>query len=488
MASSRGRTMWSSNLLARMWWPTRPGPSTGIASSLSLALVACVWLGLGAPELAHGDGFRVLDQGAAATAQGAAFAAQADDPSAIHYNPAGMTQLPRLQMYLGTNFVSSKTTFTNTAGSTTHGDSDGTVANPPPSSLYITSSLRDLGVGMLEDLTLGLGVAAPFGLLITYPSNGPLFTVATRAALPLLDIKPTVAYRLAPYISLGAGLDIYTFSSLIGDGQAEQKQLAGPEFARLGIPPGAALEANGVDTAVGFNLSALVTPLRNSDGKPLLNLGLVYRSPVTLNLEGDFRINGARATGAEFQVKLPWILTTGVAAWPLRNREREWKLEVDVDYVDWSSFKNLDIELSNGVTLPFAQNWRSTYVVMFGTEYKWLSPAALSGWDVAARGGYIHSATPVPTRTFPAIVPDADYNAFSVGLGFLCQAPGRMLGVLPCGSEQGQWWAPRAIGLDLAYTAVLYDSRQISNNVDPRVNGRWSTTAHVGSISFRINF
>ena len=62
-----------------------------------------------------------------------------------------MTQLPRLQMYLGTNFVSSKTTFTNTAGSTTHGDSDGTVANPPPSSLYITSSLRDLGVGMLED-------------------------------------------------------------------------------------------------------------------------------------------------------------------------------------------------------------------------------------------------------------------------------------------------------------------------------------------------
>ena len=71
MASSRGRTMWSSKfLLARMWWPTRPGPSTGIASSLSLALVACVWLGLGAPELAHSDGFRLLDQGAAGDCPG----------------------------------------------------------------------------------------------------------------------------------------------------------------------------------------------------------------------------------------------------------------------------------------------------------------------------------------------------------------------------------------------------------------------------------
>ena len=59
--------------------------------------------GGGAPEPAHGDGFRLLDQGANATAQGAAFSAQADDPSALHYNPAGMTQLPGLQVYAGGN-------------------------------------------------------------------------------------------------------------------------------------------------------------------------------------------------------------------------------------------------------------------------------------------------------------------------------------------------------------------------------------------------
>ena len=483
--------MWSSSLLARIWRPTGRGASRRIRSSLPLAhaLVVC-WLCLGTPEFAHSDGFRVLDQGTAATAQGAAFAAQADDPSALHYNPAGMTQLPRVQFYLGTNLVSGNTSFTSTAGATTSGGYDSLVANPPPSSAYVTSSLRGLGIGALEDLTVGVGVTSPFGLQVFYPSSGPLSTVTTHAALPLLDIKPTAAYRLTPYLSIGAGLDIYTFSSLLGDGQAEQKRFAGPEFTPLGIPPGAALEVNGVDTAVGFNLSALVTLLRNADDKrlPRLNLGLVYRSPVTLNLTGNFLVNSARVTGAEIQLKLPWILTGAVAGWPLRDSEREWKLELDVDYVDWTSFKNLDVKLSNGITLPLPQNWSATYVLMFGTEYKWLVPPGLPGWEIAARGGYIHSATPVPTKTFGAAIPDADYNAFSIGLGLLCRPPGRLLALLPCGSEQGPWWTPKAIGLDLAYQYLLYGTRQISNADDPRVNGGWHTTTHVGSISLRVNF
>lgn len=448
------------------------------------AVAVCLWLSLVAPERVHGDAFRILDHGAAATAQGAAFAAQADDPSAVYYNPAGMTQLPGLQVYFGTDLVWANTSFTNTAGETVHGGSDG-VANPPPSHFYLTGSLKDLGLTALGDLTVGLGVTSPFGLLVRYPSTGPLSTVATSAALPLLDIKPTAAYRLTPYLSVGAGLDIYTFSNLIGDGQAEQKRRAGPEFALLGIPPGSTLEINGTDTAVGFNLSALITPLR-INGKPRLNLGIVYRSPVTLNLKGDFLVNGTPAAGAEIQLKLPWVFTAAVAAWVLRDDEREWKLEVDVDHADWSSFKNLDARLSNGLTLPSPQNWWGTYVVMFGTEYKWLAPPGLPGWEIAARGGYFHSASPVPTKTFTPVVPDSGINAFSVGLGLLCRASGRLLGVLPCGGEQ--WWAPRSIGLDLAYQVVLSDSRQISNNIDPRVNGRWDTTTHAGFVSFRSNF
>src|SRR5262245_13304238 len=83
--------------------------------SIAHALLALI-VGAIVPAVAHGEAFRLLDHGAAATAQGAAFAAQADDPSAIHYNPAGMTQLERFQIYTGVNLVSGTTDFTNTLG------------------------------------------------------------------------------------------------------------------------------------------------------------------------------------------------------------------------------------------------------------------------------------------------------------------------------------------------------------------------------------
>ncbi|MHB8523020.1 MAG: hypothetical protein ACYDH9_20000 [Limisphaerales bacterium] len=45
------------------------------------------------PMTAYGLGIRIADQDAEATARGNAFAATADNPSAIYYNPAGITQL-----------------------------------------------------------------------------------------------------------------------------------------------------------------------------------------------------------------------------------------------------------------------------------------------------------------------------------------------------------------------------------------------------------
>ena len=50
----------------------------------------------------------------------------------------------------------------------------------------------------------------------------------TGAALPLLDIKPTIAYKVHDRLSVGLGLDIYTFSSLIGEGQFEQRLIGAP--------------------------------------------------------------------------------------------------------------------------------------------------------------------------------------------------------------------------------------------------------------------
>ncbi|HEU4684016.1 MAG TPA: outer membrane protein transport protein [Nitrospira sp.] len=435
------------------------------------------------PDTVGAEAFRIIPQSASAEGQANAFAAQADDPSAIHYNPAGMTQLHGLQFSIGTNLVGGSVSYTSPTGVPVRGDVGGSVAIPPPSNLYITGNLKDLGLTTLGNIVLGLGVTSPFGLHVRYPNNGPFSSAITSAQLPLIDIKPTVAFKLNEQLSFGVGADIYTFASFIGKGQFDYK-FNNPGIP--GIPPGTPLEINGNDTAAGFNVSLLYTPLRNAQGKPLANIGLVYRSQATLHLNGQFMANGAVLTDARSTAVLPQIFSGGVAIWPVRDADREWKLEMDIDYVGWKSFRNFDVHLSNGATLPFPQNWKNSIVLMFGTEHRWLQMDRLPHWEVAVRGGYIRSQTPIPDATFNPIVPESDFNGITVGLGLLCKQNGSFLAVIPCGGvgKDGRG----AIGLDLAYQAQIYESRTITGNINPTVDGTYRTMLHIGSVNLRVNF
>ncbi|MEE9233379.1 MAG: outer membrane protein transport protein, partial [Nitrospirales bacterium] len=243
------------------------------------------------PKTVFGEGFRIIDQSASATGQGAAFSAQADDPSALHYNPAGMTQLEGIQFSVGTLLIGGDIEFKSDFGPTVDGDLGGTIANPPPTTFYLTAHLPALGLSQLSNWTVGLGVTTPFALQVEYPEDSLIAPVSTKASLPLMDIKPTLAYKLNEYISIGGGLDIYTFASFLGEGQAELQQIAAPGNP-FGIPAGTTLEANGTDTALGFNASLLWTPLRNAAEKPILNLAFVYRHGADLHLDGQFLAGG----------------------------------------------------------------------------------------------------------------------------------------------------------------------------------------------------
>lgn len=431
---------------------------------------------------AGAEGFRVLDHGAGPTGQAAAFAAQADDAAAVHYNPAGMTQLKGIHISVGTLLIGGSVRFNSDLGPQVRGNFGGTIANPPPSTLFVTADLPSLGLPQLSNWTVGFGITSPFALQVEYPNDSLISPILTRAALPLIDIKPTVAYKVNDYVSLGFGLDIYTFAGFLGDGHAELKQNAAPGNP-FGIPAGTGLEANGTDTAVGFNASLLVTPLRNSQGKPLLNFGFVYRHGPNLNLKGDFLAGGMELAEARTRLELPHTFTWAVAGWPIRNSEREWKIEVDVDYANWTNYKNLDLHLSTGATIPQPRNYGDAWIIMVGTEYTFLNPSLLPSWDIALRAGYVHSQTPVPSRTFDPANPDANFHGISTGLGFHCQKQAKFLGVLPCDA-----FGAKGMGIDLAYQVLLYESRAIANNQQFLLNGQWDTTIHVGALTFRTNF
>jgi long-chain fatty acid transport protein len=420
---------------------------------------------------------RIQGQGTAASAMSNAFAAQADDPSALHYNPAGMTQLRGLQFMAGALISGGSTGFISPTGMTAKGDRNGSAAWPPPAHTYITANLQDLGLRALGDLSVGIGLTVPFGSLTRWPNDGPFRSATTFSTLPLLDIKPTLAYKVIENVSLGLGADIYTFTGLVGEGHAEKQSIPAA---------GVKTELFGKDTAAGFNASLLYTALRNAEGRPLANIGIVYRSQATLHLSGELLANGAKVSDARATLVLPQIITGAIAIWPVRTKEREWKLEMDVDYVGWKSVRNLDVTLGNGATIAQPHYWRSTYAVMLGTEYKWLVLESLQNWEVALRGGYTYQQTQMPDLTYDPGIPSSDLHVVGGGLGLLCKEQGSFLGLVRCGDLGVGSLKPKAIGVDLSLQAGLYEDRVVLGNRNPTVDGTYRTTLYNGSASIRV--
>ncbi len=445
---------------------------------LALGLVSLL-----CPSLGHAQALRFQPQGATAAGQGNAFVAQADDASAIHYNPAGLCQVSGVQVLSGTTLLGGSIKFKSPTGIDSRGDFGGSIAFPPPSYSYVSANLGSFGWNSLSNVTVGLGLTSPFGLNTRYPVDGPFNTAVTSAALPLIDIKPTVAYKLNDQLAIGVSADIYTFASFLGQGQVELRQVGA---GVLGIPAGASVELNGKGTGAGFTASLLYTPFRNSEGKPLASIGLVYHSQAVLPLNGSLFVNGSKVSDASTNLVLPQIYTGAVAIWPVRTSEREWKLELDVEYVEWKSNRDLDVHLSSGGVIPQPQQWKTVPVVAIGTEYKWFNPGWLLHWDVAVRSGYTRTENPVPDTTFNPATISLSSNTLSIGTGFLCKGQGRFLGLVPCGGASALW--PKAIGFDAAFQEWFYESRTVVGNLNPTVDGTYHAYVHLGTVSLKFMF
>ncbi|MGE3977615.1 MAG: OmpP1/FadL family transporter, partial [Nitrospira sp.] len=208
-----------------------PGKHCEIRFLLLPSIVLLILLGW-SPS-ARADGIRNPFQGSAAIAQGNAFAAQADDPTAVFYNPAGMTQLHGIQHTAGVQFASVNTHFTSPTGVSTRNEQPFPIGLPPPGQLFITVNLKDLGVRALGDLSVGFGLQNLFGFAAKYPRNAPFASAVTFAQFPLIDIKPTAAYKVTERLSVGLGADIFTFASFLGEGHLEQQSVQGGSTVEL---------------------------------------------------------------------------------------------------------------------------------------------------------------------------------------------------------------------------------------------------------------
>ena len=362
---------------------------------MTLAKTFLIVLLAGTPSLLIANGFRLVSQDALAAARGEAFVATADNASAVHYNPAGLTQLEGQNLRAGIYALHFEPTFTAPDGAENAGrnyEIENKNAFAPQ--LYYAYGLEGMPV------TFGLGIYAPHGASVTWPQDTGFRAVATEGELTYLRINPVVAVEVFPGISIAGGIMVD-----YGDIALEQGLL------RTDQPFINSFRFEGDDFALGYNLG-LLWKINEQ-----WSFGATYRSSVTLGFEGETQIEQQpfitpTNVPAEAEFEFPYTAVFGVSYRPTKK----WNIEVNADYSNWSSIDTVTIRQKEGPPFPVLQN----IPVSLKFEDSWIYKLGATryfdnGWYASA--GYLYNQNSVSSEFYSPTAADLDRQFFTLGVG-----------------------------------------------------------------------
>jgi long-chain fatty acid transport protein len=348
-----------------------------------------------------GSGFDLPDTDAFAVGRGLAVTASPDNPSAVFYNPAGLTALPGNNLRVGYYGISLEPQYKNPQTGATYGNQESWGGLP-----QLFYSYGDEKHG----LSLGFGIYAPAGLSMTWPDNTGFRTDGTKGSLEEIAFNPVIAYKLTDSLSIGAGVaanyaNLDLRQGILWPGQPyDQFRFQGDGWGVSGnfgilwqpikqLSFGAALQ-----TGTKINLNGYTTAY-NDVGTPLPQSPYYY-PPFSLRSDAQ----------ADFQ--FPLKAEAGVSYRPTPK----WNVEFDADYIDWDSLGTVNIQQAHALgslfpqDLPLTLDWDSSWYYELGvTRY------LKNGWHVSA--GYIFNQNSVSSAHYTTVAADEDRHYFSVGLG-----------------------------------------------------------------------
>ncbi len=356
----------------------------------AIPLLAC----LSNPLMANG--FRLVSQDTFAAARGEAFAATADNPSAIHYNPAGISQLDGHQIRLGAYALYFDPTYVAPEGRANAGETyeiEEKDALAPQ--LYYTYRIPE------SPVTFGLGVYAPYGAAVAWPQDTGFRTVAIDSELTYLRVNPVLSLEIRPGLSfaIGAMYDDASLSTNQGLRRREKPLLNFFEF-------------EGDSVATGYNLG-LLWQINDQ-----WSLGATYRSGARMNFDGKTTILNyptiVRETEvpAEMDLDFPYAAIFGVS---YRPTER-WNIEFNADYSNWSSISDTTIYQREKPPFPVRQD----IPVRLGFKDSWILKLGATrhfdgGWYASA--GYLFNENSMLSKFYSPTVADLDRHFFTLGVG-----------------------------------------------------------------------
>lgn len=242
----------------------------------------------------------------------------------------------------------------------------------------------NLGMSVYDNFKVGVSFYTPYGSGINWGDNWPGAVLNQRVALKAFTLQPTLAWRIIPGLSVGAGAMV-TFGNVnLDKGLVSETSMntvlgaMGNDYRFSDTPASINLQGKAAVT-VGVNAGVMW------DIDPRWTVGVSFRSKMNLKVKcGDASVRFANEMArqilesqlgildkANFKASMPAaaVLNAGVAYKPIDKLV----LAFDAQWTGWSAYKSLDIEFLSETLAPYnqyiAKNYSNSWTFHLGAQY-----------------------------------------------------------------------------------------------------------------------
>lgn len=365
---------------------------------------------------AAAEGYQVNTLSAKQNGMGHTGAALKLNSESMIFNPAGMAWMDGTLDFSGSLTGIFATAKAKYQGKEFETDND---ASTPVS--------LNLGFKVYDNLKVGISFYTPYGSNINWTNNWPGAILNQSVKLTTYTIQPTLAWKILPNLSVGAGLMV-TWGNVDLNKGLITPQSMDAMLAMMQIPYSfgetvpASVNLNGkAKPRVGVNIGAMW------DINPQWTVGFSFRSKIEMKVKsGTATVNYANEmaeqlmqsklnliNNANFTAKMPCaaVYTWGVSYKPIERLI----LAFDAQLTGWSAYKRLDIEFLSEQVAQFDQHlnkkYRDSWTFHLGGEYK-----LTDRFDI--RAGLMVDTSPVDKNHYNPETPGMTKIEPSVGLSF----------------------------------------------------------------------
>jgi long-chain fatty acid transport protein len=336
---------------------------------------------------------------------GGAFVALADDATAVHWNPAGMSGQKNSVMLFMTDVVPMISYKFDTYG----------IDAEAVSNHYISPNF--MAVYNVNKFAFGFGAYVPAGLgsewdgadltafggPATYGPYTNFFAgkeFEWMSKIAVLNFAPAIAYNFNDRFKIGATLNIFygMFEMKRGEDMVNNFTLSqGPDGM---LDTQTEMEIDGI--GIGGTLGLIID-------NGFYNFGFTYKTPVTVDMSGTMDIENSGKYDMDLEVTWPAWVGIGLAFKPFNGKM---VLTSDMQITNWNELKTLyaKIKLTSAYTQEQEMHldWHDAVQVRFGLQFD-------VNERLTARTGYYFDPAPAPDKTLNILFPSSTNHAYTLG-------------------------------------------------------------------------